>query len=350
MNSITWRFLFLLRQAVLSQCATLKCRASFGLGLICLAAMSSTAHAALSFNVTFDSSTSTAPAAFFTGFNSAVQFLQSTYADPITINMQVGWGKINGQNLSPGLLGQSLTFQQGFFSYAQMKTALTNDSTTNSDAFAVGHLPVADPYGGTNFVMSNAEAKALGLLAGNASGIDGYVGFNSSANWTFDPHNRAVSGKFDFIGLALHEITEVMGRYGLTQNGAASGRYSPIDLFRYTSAGNLALTPVNGTYFSIFGGTTVINTFNGVSGGDLSDWSGATNDAFNASSNSGVLNPMSTGDITEMDVIGYDFVPPVPEPPALILYVIGLFGLLVPFRRRILLQRVARARPPQHGP
>lgn len=277
------------------------------------------------FHVTFDSSTSSAPADFFTAFGNAVQFLEATFADPITINMHVGWGKINGQNLTPGLLGQSLTAQQAFYSFAQMKTALTKDETTESDATAVAHLPAVDPYGGTKFVMSNAEAKALGLLAGNASGIDGYVGFNSTAAWTFDPNNRAMAGKFDFIGLALHEITEVMGRYGLTQNGATSGRYSPIDLFRYTSPGNLALTPVNGTYFSIDGGTTKINTFNGTGGGDLSDWLGTTNDSFNVDSKSGVLNPMSGGDITLMDVIGYDR---VPEPSALVLAGLGILGLV----------------------
>ena len=282
-----------------------------------------TAKAGL-FNVTFDSSTSTAPADFFTAFNAATQYLQSIYSDPITINIQVGWGKINGNNLAPGNLGQSLTNQQGFYSYAQMKTALTNDKTTASDNTAVGSLPVVDPYGGTKFVMSNGEAKALGLLAANGAGIDGYVGFNSTAAWTFDPNNRAVAGKFDFIGLAFHEISEVMGRYGLTQNGAASGRYSPIDLFRFTSAGNLALTPVNGTYFSIDAGTTPIHTYNGTGGGDLSDWSGATNDAFNAFSNSGVLNSLSADDIQLMDVIGYNL---VPEPSGLVLATFSLAGL-----------------------
>jgi hypothetical protein len=294
-----------------------------GLASAFLSALLPSARAGL-FNVTYDASTSGAPADFFTAFDSATQFLQSLYADPITINMQVGWGKINGNNLAPGNLGQSLTNQQGFYSYAQMKTALTNDKTTASDITAVANLPAVDPYGGTKFVMSNGEAKALGLLAGNAAGTDGFVGFNSAATWTFDPNNRAVTGKVDFIGVALHEITEVMGRYGLTQNGAANGRYSPIDLFRYTSAGNLALTPVNGTYFSIDAGTTPIHTFNGTGGGDLSDWSGATNDSFNASSNSGVLNPMSADDIKLMDVIGYNL---VPEPSTLALATFGFIGL-----------------------
>ncbi len=316
-----------LRKPVVDACSRV---AGICLALVLLTAFCPSAQATLSFSVTFDSSTSGAPADFFTAFNNAKQFLESTYADPITINMQVGWGKINGQNLTPGNLGQSLTNQQGFYSYAQMKTALTNDTTTSSDTTAVANLPAVDPYGGTKFVMSNAEAKALGLLAANAAGIDGYVGFNSSASYSFDPANRAVSGKTDFIGLALHEITEVMGRYGLTQNGAASGRYSPIDLFRYTSAGNLALTPVNGTYFSIDGGTTTINSFNGTGGGDLSDWSGATKDAFNAFGSTGTLNPMSAGDIVLMDTIGYNS---VPEPTASVLLMFATAGWCLQRRR-----------------
>lgn len=179
--------------------------------------------------------------------------------------------------------------------------------------------------------MSNGEAKALGLLGGNAPGVDGYVGFLNTAPYTFDPSNRAVVGEYDFMGLAEHEISEVMGRYGLGQNGASSGRYSPIDLFRYTSSGVLDVVPENGDYFSINGGAIAINTFNGTGGGDLSDWSGATPDSYNAFLTRGARLDVSSGDITEMDVIGYDAA--VPEPPTLTLVGIAV-GMLL-FVRRI---------------
>ena len=284
----------------------------------------------LTFNLTFDASTAAAPAGFFTAFNDAIQFYQTTYSDPITINLHVGWGEINGGSLQPGLLGESRTNQRGFFTYDQMKTALTNDATSAADATAIANLPAADPTGGANFVMSNAEAKALGLLAGNAAGIDGFVGFLTTAPYTFDPNNRAVAGDFDFIGLAEHEISEVMGRYGLGQNGAATGRYSPIDLFRYTSQGVLDLTPENGAYFSIDGGATVINTFHCTSGGDLSDWLGTTPDSFNETLTRGQALPVSAGDITEMDAIGFDLA--TPEPATQALFSLGIAALL--FLRR----------------
>src|SRR5215813_1102212 len=69
-----------------------------------------------------------------------------------------------------------------------------------------------------------------------SDGDIGWVGFNRTESYTFDPNNRAVTGAFDFFGAADHEITEVMGRYGFGQNGGG-GRDSPIDLFRYFSPG-----------------------------------------------------------------------------------------------------------------
>lgn len=52
---------------------------------------------AISFNVSFEPSTVTAPPGFFTAFNDAMSFYESTFDDPITINMHVGWGEIAGE-------------------------------------------------------------------------------------------------------------------------------------------------------------------------------------------------------------------------------------------------------------
>jgi hypothetical protein len=80
----------------------------------------------------------------------------------------------------------------------------------------------------------------------------------------------------------------------------------PIDPFRYTSLGNFDLNPENGSYFSIDSGNTNINTFNGISGRDLSDWVGLTPDAFSHALARDQEEPFSAGDEVLMDVIGYD--------------------------------------------
>ena len=207
-------------------------------GVFCLSAARAEA---MSFNVTFDSSVSGAPAGFLTAFNFEVQLLQGLFSDPIVINVNVGWGEVAGHALSPGNLGQSQTNQQQY-TYAQVRAAMQTDAKSANDATAVASLPATNP---TTFAMSNAEAKALGLLAGNATATDGFVGFNSSAPYTFDPNNRAVPGEWDFIGIAAHELTEVMGRYGWGQNGSGS-RQSPIDLFRFSAPGVRNLQPTFG--------------------------------------------------------------------------------------------------------
>ncbi len=269
------------------------------------------AHA-LTFHLTYDSSACGALAAFFSAFDSAIQFYQSTYNDPITINLQVGWGTVKNQNMSPGAFGQSLVNGQIVSNFGAVKTALINDAKSAADQTSVADLPESDPTGGAPYLMAFAEAKALGLLAANSPTLDGFVGFSTTAPFTFYPNNRAVAGKYDFIGVAEHEISEVMGRYGMGQNSGQLGRYSPIDDFRYASPGTLDLLPMKGAYFSIDGGTTAINTFNGPGGGDLADWSGATVDSYNVGPTIGVKNAVSAGDVTLMDVIGYDVAAPHP--------------------------------------
>ena len=275
--------------------------------ILCLAAVASPAPPAraLVFNVTYGLSVVSAPAAFRAAFQDAINLYQTTYIDPITINIDVGWGEIDGNPLSPGNLGQSRTNQPGNFTYSQVRSALISDAKSAADSQAISTLGATDPTGGRAFRMSDAEAKALGLRVENAPGIDGWVGFSSTASYTFDPNNRAVAGEFDFISVAEHEIAEIMGRYGMTQNGCGATLCdSPIDLFRYTSPGNIDLNPENGSYFSIDSGNTNINTFNGTGGGDLSDWLGLTPDVFNHSLSRG-NDPCSTTSANVKAVIGF---------------------------------------------
>jgi hypothetical protein len=269
-------------------------------------------------NVTYDSSVNGAPSGFTAAFAAAVQFLESTFSNPITINVDVGFGEIDGQALDTGALGES----EGFFneySYPQVKNALVaTDTTSSNQVSAANSLPAGDPTGGGNFWVATAEAKALGLV-GASSATDGFIGFSSTNAFTYNDSNGVAAGSYDFYGVALHELTEVLGRALFVGNqdgqGIGPNSYTPLDLFHYSSPGTRDLLGTTAGYFSPDGGTSNLDNFNTDPNGDFGDWaSSAGNDAFVAFSKSGVVNQFSTSDVREMNVLGYDETVPLSAP------------------------------------
>src|SRR5205814_7538408 len=142
----------------------------------------------LQFNISYDTSISSAPAGFTGAIAYVASYYASVFSDQVTMNLNVGWGEVGGQPLG-GALGASETNLVGL-SYSQLRSALQADAKTADDNTALASLPTSNPSGG-NFFISTSEAKALGFI-GNSS-IDGYVGFSSSVPYSFDPANRAVS-------------------------------------------------------------------------------------------------------------------------------------------------------------
>src|SRR5262249_53305198 len=182
----------------------------------------------------------------------------------------VGYGEVGGATMSAGALGQSL-YYVSMYNYSQVKNALTANATSAADLSAVASLPATDPTNGGTFYVNSAEQKALGLQSGVYT--DGFVGFNAGGVFDYDSSD-GVSG-YDFVGTALHEFSEVLGRELMD---GLSATYYPLDLFHYSASG--VRTFSNGGYFSVNNGQTNLNTFN-AGGGDAGDWAGSTIDAAN---------------------------------------------------------------------
>lgn len=235
-----------------------------------------------------------------------VSQLTSNFNDNINVNIRV--------TAVPGTstLGQSSTFLVST-SFANLRTRTIADATTADDATATGgsgSVPAVDPVVGSHtYFVSRAQAKALAIIADNLS-QDGTYTFGGGFSYTYDPQNRAVPGKFDYIGVSMHEFTEIMGRIGLMGEdvGVGSPSYMQMDLFHYTGANTRGLNNGAGRLFSIDNGTTLLKGFNNgaANGGDLQDWASGTNDSFNAFSSSGVQNDLTPVDLRVMDVIGYN--------------------------------------------
>jgi hypothetical protein len=256
--------------------------------------------------------------------------LGATTTHKDTVYIDVGWGEVAGQSLSPSALGESST--NGY---------LVQDSTLAPLLASHKDTPGSDPSitSTTQFFLPSAEAKALGLAGASPGSVyspDGYIGFSTLAgtgySWQYtdasgNPLTAASSTMFSAYGVALHEISEAMGRISMeglaTYNGHKT--YTPLDLFDY--AGTPATNPTHtlalsntGGYFSANGGATASGIFNNskANSGDIADWasyyspnqSGTTvpageEDAFNAFGWPGYNDALSPEDVLVMQTLGY---------------------------------------------
>jgi hypothetical protein len=239
---------------------------------------------------------------------SAATEFTSRYSDPIDVNIKV--------TASPGTsdLGSSTTPFDTVDSYNNLRAAFAADSKSADDATTVGAggslRTGADPITTTHeYNVTRAQAKALGLRPNDMQN-DGTFNFGGGHKWTYDPNNRNVAGKFDFIGVAMHEYSEIMGRNSIMGDTLGTGKpqYVALDLFHYTGPGARGLSNGAGRSFSFDNGTTLLIAFNNfaANGGDLQDWAGPAPDSFNAAGPTGEQDDLTPVDLQTMDVIGYD--------------------------------------------
>jgi hypothetical protein len=385
--------------------STLSARALAGIAMAASIAATAPAQAAPVFNLNFISGTSAQAQSAFT---QAAAIWSNALADSVTVNLTVGTA-----SLGVGILA-SASSTQVIYSYADVRAAMVADSTSANDATAVANLQagsslklminrtlnnggsstpyidnngpantnlLTDPVGLNNKVinMTRANAKALGLddtglLFTDSDPLctglcDGYIAFNNSFSFDFDPSNGISSGQFDFVGIAVHEIGHALGFISgvdildILSPGAqgfiADDRFlyvSPLDLYRCTAAsaalGALDWTvgnPGTARMFSLNSCQTSLATFSqGRTHGDgqqASHWKDNLGlGIMDPTSGTGELLNLTTLDLTAMDVIGWNLpnqVAPLaptvatPAPASALVFAFGLAGLGLTRRRTL---------------
>jgi hypothetical protein len=271
---------------------------------------------ALNINLTFDTDanlmaaglTATDIANMKAACASAATQLTSRYTDPINVNIKVT------SSAGTSDLGSSSANLDPVDGYTTLRNAAAADAKTGDDTTTVGtggSLPAGtDPIATAHmYNVTRAQAKALGLRPDDMQN-DGSFNFGGGNKWTYDPNNRNVAGSYDFIGVALHEYTEIMGRTSIMGDDIGTGTptYIEFDLFHYTSAGTRGLNKGPNRFFSFDNGTSLLKAFNDFNAnmGDLQDWAGPEPDSFNAFGPTGEQDDMTPVDLQVMDVIGYD--------------------------------------------
>ncbi|HEX3881553.1 MAG TPA: NF038122 family metalloprotease [Stellaceae bacterium] len=253
---------------------------------------------------------------FTNGVAIAVQYLESLFTNQVTVTLDIGYGEVDGQSLGSSTLGENEDTNDVSETYSATKAALIAQNAPGSSS-----LPATSPLKGS-VSMSPAEAEALGLLA-NSGSLDGYAGFaGAGTNFSYALGVTPGANAYYFIGVVEHELTEEMGR--VSELDQQPDGYSPIDLYRYTSAGARDLTTGRSgstADFSVDGGATLLGSWNNnTRNGDLADWSPSGpapngDDSFNNESDSGVINVVGSVDDTLMQALGWEAATAANETP-----------------------------------
>jgi hypothetical protein len=283
---------------------------------------SNTAGLNISF-VGYNGSTISAPV--MSALESAASFLHTEITNPINLTI--------GVNILAGAPATILAEGQPSPEFGVSLSRAEQLLSTNDPGVS---LPATLPQGAYNEIfMSQAEDKALGIPLPQSYALDGVILINPSFVSDFN------------MGVAVHEITHVMGRTSNNTATMPNGQYefSPLNLFRFTSPGTLEVSGANlghgsynsqNPYFSTDNGATQLQTFRSPGG---ADWlsptytpPGTATDMLNyVSSNNNTI--FSSADKSLMQAIGFAVAgaasTPTPPPvtlPASYATIIGSLG------------------------
>lgn len=260
-------------------------------------------------NITWEDNVSNAPEGFKYGVQRAIDCITSRFINPITLNLTIGYGNVNGNVLSDTTLGLSQICMSSYL-WTQIFNSLTMGSKTTTEIDAIKHLSEIRPVLPTNILwLTQLQAKALHLYPSRRTVTDGWIGFSSILPFSYSNLDSVDNyyvepNTYDFVSVCLYEISEVMGRIRfIGENVNESPGYSLLDLFSFV-APNLRIFEQGG-YFSIDNGYTSLGTWNTI--GKAADWnSSINNDVFNSIIDIGVPHRLSTTDLAMLDIIGYD--------------------------------------------
>jgi hypothetical protein len=280
-------------------------------------------------------------------FELAAKVWADRLTDNATINLHVQMA--NSSDLPNGVIGGALPvfYNDQNFQYSNYYQRLAADKTSVADNNVAGgefslesdgswnaNLDGTDDYSSSNINLTRANAKALGVISGNDSGLDGVILLNNlnntNAAWQYNYSSSEVGiNNLDYTTVAIHEIGHVLGfissldivnTSNINDAGYRAQAITPLDLFRYDidsydeDYSLNDLTYGKDAYFSNIRGIVGQATFatgktvNGVGDGyQASHWKvGTGSGIMEALLGKNTRRTLSSSDLTALDVIGWN--------------------------------------------
>jgi PEP-CTERM motif len=181
-------------------------------------------------------------------FNLAGDRWSNAIKDDITLNIVIGQQKIDDGSL--GFTNPTT----GRVKATDFLAQLRQDATSTSDAIATNTLPISNDgsiariinhtsnNGGATHLdtstqdiwLTSANAKALGLLAGDRASLDAEITINSNIAWDYDGDSQIAADNYDLVTTVTHEL------------GHALGIVSSVDILESSNFDDFNLTPCPG--------------------------------------------------------------------------------------------------------
>ena len=247
----------------------------------------------LQIDLIWDSSVANAPSGFTTAIIDAAEYYTTLFSNDEVINIDVGYGEIAGSSMASNALGESE-------SYGYLTIGATVTNALGHDGYPI--LSATNEPTASQFFVTSAEAKTLGLISPTSSALDGYIGFSALSggySWNTAASAAPQIAELDQLNsilqaVAEHEISEVMGRIGM-EGEIVNGKptYTPW-ISSTTGAGRSRTLSGPG---AISPSTTERRTwalYNNASanGGDIADWASNCRQAVgHARAASGIMMP-----------------------------------------------------------
>jgi len=228
------------------------------------------------------------------GFSIAARYWESVLTNDVTMKIDVGFS-----DLGPGVLGGTSSTVATFVPIETYYALLAGAGNSALDAAAIANLSPLDAGGGVDVLVpgyfsgttgidpltsrlapDDAISQAMALSTANVKALvgdvdfgveDATIQFSNTFAFDFDARDGISAGRFDFVGVAVHEIGHALGFISAVDDfdffAGDTGSVDELwwgyalDMFRYSANGGnpiLDWTPGHDSYFSLDGGQTAL--------------------------------------------------------------------------------------------